>query len=225
MKISYINRILLGIPKSIYINFKLFPIKTAMKLPILLSKDVKINKLDGNVILVKKPRFGQIKIGINTGPFEKGNLKSYINIEKDSKLVLGGQINISGGSVVNICGGICKLGDNFAANAGFILSCGKEIVIGSDFLCGWNCSLIDSDGHKIYYEKDEKKIQSNMPERIFIEEHVWLASNVSVLKGSILKSNTVVSMGTIISKSFDKSNIVIGGNPNRILKKEINWQR
>lgn len=43
-------QILAGMPKTIYFNFRCFDFKTAIKLPVLLSHDVKLGKLYKGVI-------------------------------------------------------------------------------------------------------------------------------------------------------------------------------
>ena len=37
-------------------------------------------------------------------------------------------------------------------------------------------------------------------------------------------NDTVIAEGTVLSKSFKENNIVVGGNPPKILKKDIVWE-
>lgn len=46
-------KLLAGLPKTIYFNFRCFDLKTAVKLPVLLSHDVKLGKLHKGVIQLR----------------------------------------------------------------------------------------------------------------------------------------------------------------------------
>ena len=58
---------------------------------------------------------------------------------------------------------------------------------------------------------------------IEIGNHVWIAKQVTVLKNTKILDNTVVGCNSVVAKQFDKSNIVIAGNPARIIKENIKW--
>ncbi|MCK9473615.1 hypothetical protein, partial [Sulfurimonas sp.] len=61
-KISHIFRYLFGLPKSIYVNFRLLPFSQAIKLPIIVSNKTKLISLNGKVNLAKV-KTGIIRIG------------------------------------------------------------------------------------------------------------------------------------------------------------------
>ena len=51
---------------------------------------------------------------------------------------------------------------------------------------------------------------------------VWLGEGCKVLKGVTLKDDTIVSTGSIVTKSFE-GNVLIGGVPAKILKEGVSW--
>ena len=63
----------------------------------------------------------------------------------------------------------------------------------------------------------------NINRPIIIGDKVWFSAHTKVLKGVKLGNNMVIAEGTILCKSFETSNIVVGGNPLRILKENIIW--
>lgn len=85
---------------------------------------------------------------------------------------------------------------------------------------GWRCTIIDGDGHSITSES----VCAKRHEDIFIGNHVWLASEVTVLKGSHLANGNVVASKGCITKKFKTDNLLIGGC-NKILKQNIKWER
>ena len=42
------------------------------------------------------------------------------------------------------------------------------------------------------------------------------------MKGVQLHNNTIVASGSIVTKSF-QPNILLGGNPAKVLKENVNW--
>lgn len=67
---------------------------------------------------------------------------------------------------------------------------------------------------------------NDMPkyEDIKIGNHVWLAANSSVLKGSTVGDDSVVAYGAVVSKNMEQRNVIIGGQ-NRILRTNTNWRK
>ena len=60
---------------------------------------------------------------------------------------------------------------------------------------------------------------------IEIGNHVWLCDFVTVMKKAKVADNSIVALGTILTKQFDEQNVVIAGNPGKICKHHIHWER
>lgn len=46
-----------------------------------------------------------------------------------------------------------------------------------------------------------------------------------ILKGSQISNNTVVGAGTIVTKKYEEPNCILAGNPAKIVKRNIDWDR
>lgn len=112
-------------------------------------------------------------------------------------------------------------GNNFSANQNFFCASNTRISFGDNVLLGWNVHIRDGDGHKIFNENREI-INGNRT--ISIGSHVWLASYVSILKGAKISDDSIVGFGSIVTKSFSETNVVIGGTPAVVVKRNINWK-
>ena len=44
-------------------------------------------------------------------------------------------------------------------------------------------------------------------------------------KGVVIPSNSVVGTNALVTKKFDKENIIIAGTPAKIIKQDIIWDR
>lgn len=215
---------ILGIYKSIYWNLKLFGIRKGLRLPILFGSRCKvvIDK-SSSVTVPELSPFGSIKIGVNYGPFDKGqHSKTQFILKNNATVTFKGKCNINAGGTINIISGKCTLGDNFAANACFLLSCEKQISIGDNVLFGWDCTVIDGDGHMI---NDVAGHCCNEAESIYIGNHVWVAAHASILKGTKISNDSVVGYGSIVTKKFSDNGIIIAGSPAKIVKEQIAWKR
>ena len=218
-----IGRYIFSMPKTIFINFKLFPINIAIKLPILIGYDVKIKEIYKGSIIIKQPisRF-MIKINMNEGS-EGVNCYSlkhgYLKISKKAKIIFKGTANFSFGTSMRIEDGLLTFGSNFNANKNCFFACNKKITIGDNVLLGWKVNIRDCDGHKIFKNNEIM----NFDKEVMIGNNVWIAANVDILKGSEIPNNCVIGYNSCISKKFKEDSCIIGGYPAMILQNNITW--
>lgn len=203
--------------KTIYYNFKFLNLKQALHLPILIFKNVKIIG-KGKILLNKKEKFGSISIG-------KYNQHHCTKIYFESNLgeiYFSSGVNIDGGTSLNIWrNSKLKLGSNVTININTVIDCTTSIVVGDNTAISAECYIMDTDWHTIGFDNGK----FNLNEKIIIENNVWIGLRTTVLKGSIIPRETVVGANSLVAKKYNESNTVIGGNPARIIKKNIKWDR
>ena len=98
-----------------------------------------------------------------------------------------------------------------------------NLEIGNDCLFGQNIKFMLGDHHHIYSTQNRKKINISKY-GIYVGNQVWLARNVTLLKDSKISDNSVVAYGSLVTKKFEQSNVLIAGIPARIVKENINWK-
>jgi acetyltransferase-like isoleucine patch superfamily enzyme len=96
-----------------------------------------------------------------------------------------------------------------------------SITIGSDCLIASDVLISASDMHSIFDVKTGERI--NNAESIVIGNHVWLAANVSIMKGAVVGSDSVVGAGSIVTGQIP-SNCVVAGVPARVIRTGTNWR-
>ena len=126
------------------------------------------------------------------------------------------------------------IGERFIINQPFRCDYGCNIFLGEDCFINFNCTILDEGEvrignnaflgpnvsiytacHPLEAEKRNKFIE--WAEAVTIGNNVWIGGNVTILPGVTLGDNVVIGAGAVVTKSFP-SNVVIGGNPARIIK-------
>lgn len=95
------------------------------------------------------------------------------------------------------------------------------ITFGDNVLLGDNVIIRDNDGHKIFYEGKQK---DNI-KPISIGNHVWIASHVIVLKGTVVADDCVIGCNSLLAKPFKDNNCLIAGNPAKVIQEHIEWRK
>lgn len=125
-----------------------------------------------------------------------------------------------GRGVQIVSGGELEFGKNFYCNADCIINAQKRISFGDNCILGWRCTVIDGDGHYII----KNGVRQSKTEAIEIGSHVWLGAEVTVLKGSQIKDDTVVAAKACVSKKLDSGNLMLVG-ANKIVASDISWEK
>ena len=136
---------------SLIFNFKLFPFKTAIKIPIFIKFGVKYkNCHKGSIILTGDIYTGMVRLGLQDNPNAKKS-NSIIILGNNSKLYLGSNLSIASGIKI-FTGENAEIhfGNDGYCNANLSIQCNQMIHIGNDAFIGWDVSIRDTDGHPIF---------------------------------------------------------------------------
>ena len=98
---------------------------------------------------------------------------------------------------------------------------GTKLTIGDNFGMSSETIIRTGDGHRIF-DKDTG-VRTNNALDIVIGNDCWIARRGIVLKGVVLKDYTILGTGALVTKKYDESNIILGGNPARVIKRNITW--
>lgn len=145
--------LLLSIPNTLVFNFKVLPIKHAIKCPFIVSYRVRFKGVNRNtfVVLNQNMRTASCRIGFgSTVGNRRESKKGEIVILGNGRIVCNGKIGLSEGCILIASDATLTLGDNFRCNYSTTIDCaGSDIVFGKDVVCGWNVTFKNSDGHYI----------------------------------------------------------------------------
>lgn len=110
-----------------------------------------------------------------------------------------------------------EIGNNVGISGATIYA-RKEITIGDNTLIGGNVKILDNDFHPIEVEARNLDIKEKIGTRkIKIGKDCFIGANSLILKGVEIGDGSVVGAGSVVTGKFP-SNVVIAGNPARVIK-------
>lgn len=137
----------LSLPKSFYFCFRCFPLKTAIRFPVLVRYNTVLRNI-GRVQL-GGGSFGLVTIGFgDVTIFDKAKERTVWNVS--GTVFFDGKAHIGHGSRIAVSDKAeLRLGTNFACTANMSLICFTKIVFGKDVLISWETMIMDTDFHYI----------------------------------------------------------------------------
>lgn len=120
-------------------------------------------------------------------------------------------------------GGTFTIGRHTSINGPSHYHCteGCTVEIGSDCLIAPGVDLASGDGHSIITADKKERINHSKP--IKIGNHVWICSNVQILKNFEIGDDSVIGAKSVCSSRHFGSNVVVVGQPAKVVKEGINW--
>lgn len=104
-------------------------------------------------------------------------------------------------------------GDNFYMNSNCHLM--GEITFGDNVMIGPKTIIWARDHEMKIGTPMKQQKHTSLP--VKIGNDVWIAANVTILKGVIIEDGAVIGAGSVVTKHVPKNAIVVG-NPARIVK-------
>jgi acetyltransferase-like isoleucine patch superfamily enzyme len=208
MRLTNLSKI--NIFRTVYFNFKYFPLQTAILFPICIGYGVKFTNLGGKIRLSVKPSFGLVFLG-------------YSSLDFNGLWVINGRVRFKGGTDSLIFvgkDGILETGVDFLVNGSVAINCVKSIKFGDYCLLAHKIEIWDTDFHSIYNMQD-MRINPDRP--VIIGDRVWIGSHTLILKGTTIASHCVIGAGSILTKNYLQEFSIYAGCPATLVKEGVKW--
>jgi acetyltransferase-like isoleucine patch superfamily enzyme len=111
-----------------------------------------------------------------------------------------------------------EIGDETAINHYAAITCADHIRIGRNNLISWNTNIFDGNMHEL--------IVAGVPRPrsrpVILGDNVWIGAGATVL-GATIGDWAVVATGSVVTSDVP-GEVVVAGNPARVVKKEVSWR-
>ncbi|MCQ2581068.1 MAG: hypothetical protein MJ164_02755 [Alphaproteobacteria bacterium] len=97
-----------------------------------------------------------------------------------------------------------------------------SLHIGKHVVFSYGIQIYTTDTHPIMDLNGN--IINNTKSSVIIGDHVWIGAFAVLLKGAQIAPDSVVGHSAVVAKKFTDKNVVIAGNPAKIIKTDINWR-
>ena len=215
---------ILSIPKSFWVSSHFFPLKEAIKLPVFVRYNTKIQSLKGTIkIKSGGVNTAMLRVGFGgVGIYDKKYSRTILTIK--GTVVLNGRATLGHGSVLSVQeNATVTFGDNFCNTAEGKIVCKKSITFGDNVLTSWETLIMDTDWHAIQNTQFGEVYPCT--EEIVIGNNAWICTRSTVLKGAVIPDGCIVGANTLCTKKFTEENTIIAGNPANVRKKNVTLYR
>lgn len=108
-----------------------------------------------------------------------------------------------------------KFRKNFYSNHNLTILDVNTVTFGENVLCGPNVQIYTA-GHPLDAIERASGIEFGKP--IVIGNNVWIGGGAIILPNITVGDNVVIAAGSVVTKNVP-NNVVVGGNPAKIIKK------
>lgn len=102
---------------------------------------------------------------------------------------------------------------SFSVSACCYFQAYNKIILGRNCLIAPGVKIISSN-----HSFNQKRVPiKDRP--VIIGDNVWIGANAIILPGVSISDNCIIGAGAVVTRSFSEANLIIAGNPARIVKK------
>lgn len=183
-----------------------------------LKNSEKVNGL--NIIIVGDNN----KIFLGDSHFNNCSIKLYCS---NAKIEIGDNCKLDNLHVSTCCGNnqslIIKKNTTSFYTEIYLNEDNATLEIGNDCMLSGSITFWPTDGHAIIDKISNNII--NIPQKIRIGNHCWIGFGAHFCKNANLSDNIIVGARSVVTKNFDESNVIIAGNPAKVIKHNVEWRR
>ena len=148
--------------------------------------------------------------------------------DKSAYIQIGGCSFISGELLIFAHGGKIEIGEWCYVGEGSRIWSADSIRIGDRVLISHNVNIFDSNTHPISASLRHKQFRdiltSGHPSsirlsanKVILENDVWVGAGANILRGVTIGSQSIVAIGSVVTKNVPP-NVIVAGNPARIIR-------
>lgn len=204
---------------TLYINFKMLPLRQAIHLPIDICHKVRFESLNGRIIIDEKLPLRRAMFRIGGRGSEMFPLMQTV-LSIDGEICMNGDVvEIGHGSTLIVTkSGRFSLGKTVRIGAFSKIYCTQDITMGNNIDLSWECQVYDTNFHTV--QNIETKELEEPSGAISIGNNVWIGNRCTINKGTILPNDTIVASNSLLNKDYSSipPYSMLAGMPAKIVK-------
>ena len=163
---------------------------------------------------------GDLEIGCDC--LKGSRTETLIRLRNDAVWSNYGGCRISYGATIEILQNGLLDTQFFTVNSNSVLIAAKRIQIGKDVMIARNVVIYDSDHHTIMNDQNQV---SNTDQPVCIGDHVWLTTNVTVLKGTTIGNDCLIGSGSVVHGNIPSGTLYQNSGTVKIRENYGSWNR
>lgn len=203
-------------PKTIWFNLAALPLKQAMRLPIVLSWNVKVRSV-GRITILGPVTPAMISIGvIKIDPWETNS--DQIIFCNQGHITFGGLTKIHPGVRLTVQPNAeLTLGQRVLFGCKSRIICSRSITLGHDVRFSWEGQIFDTDFHFLTNLRTGHVSHRQRP--VVIGDNVFIGNRCTIGKGTVIPNGSVVSCCSKVSGNHSAlgENLLFVGNPAKVV--------
>jgi acetyltransferase-like isoleucine patch superfamily enzyme len=198
---------------TLYLNFRSFPIKQAVKLPVFVYGWPKLFSLLGSMECKDVCKTGMVKLNqTNVGAPSNPGPNTAIN--NWGKIIFHGPCLIYTANKINTHRyGVLELGANTKIMHYVNITAHVQVFVGANTRITHRCQILDSNFH--YVANFNKKTVGKYCKPIHIGSSCWICNSSTIAAGAKIPDCTIVASNSLVNKDFSSTptESIIGGIP------------
>lgn len=200
-----------------------FPLKEALKLPVLFCKGGYAEIINNGKLLLSDEfwrKESKLIIGFDSKDFSHQCEKTYLRVE--GEMIVHGSFEMRRGAVLDVCGKAI-FGDFFLLGCNSICRIHNYAEFGESVRFAHECQIFDTNFHPMEDPTNIGYTPFSSP--IILGDHCWIGNRTTISKGTRLPSYTTIASNSLVSRdlSSEPAYTLWGGVPVRKLK--VNYTR
>lgn len=157
-----------------------------------------------------------LEIGLNRVKGSK--TETLVRLRKNASWNVKGYCGLSYGMTLEVNENAELESAYFTVNSNSVMIANKKITIGNDVMIGRNVVIYDSDFHTLNNKE-------NISEPVTIGDHVWIATNATIMKGVHIGDGSVIAAGTTIKENIPERVVVRTEEKHIVTSDNAEWKR
>lgn len=207
--------------RTLFFNFYMLPFKQAIRIPIILTRNVRFYNLSGKICFSGEVKTATVRFGF----FGEDNMywnskKTLLKIE--GKLYFGSDIHFANGILIRVeKNAVLKIEDNTSISNEVKIICYEFIHIKRNNRIAWETQIIDTTFHFIIDKNNPENIAPlNKP--VILGENNWIGNKTNIMKGAETPDFCIIASGSLVNKKINVPNYsLVAGVPVKLIRENV----